>query len=672
MKILMITLRDGQNMSLAKIADAFLRRGHEITIYAPFYAENALKFFDKRIPKFPLEDLTKDIAAGCDIIFAASAALIFSTGNSILSVHKPIITYNFSIGGNETYGGDFCFVPSLPTTETEYDKYIDCPRIGIGEPKFDRMVQKDTDAKRFLFIDSGHYPFGTEGKRELARTILDICQSFPDYELWIKPRFLPGDELITHKNNLHLYNVIQEEAGEQIPKNLVMLTEHRDLMELIERCCTVLCMFTSAFPGAFVSGKGLVVLDHLPSEDIYDVRQRIFDRIRRIMLGSGAVIDYKRVKEFLPEGVKCSDEYFRYLLTEKENTADKVCEVTEWLFDTFYKQQTFPKGCQCDYKDYKDSIREDEGMTWDKAISNRYANIVLETMLKLRYYVKAKLDVTTLVKRVDEVRQNGYISEADFKRLCDNPYVYRNECLIENKNNLLEDDIDCGILLNAYYYFKKYDEIINFPRQNIGAFYLYRGLVADEQGDKELAIFNLEKYMSLSLGRAYVKEISDLPELRVEACYLLIVYWMEEGDAEKARYYLKKLKEPDDERKKKIITTPGWKQLYDSYVHWAEGIVNHYASIKKEFSDKPVLIYGAGLTGKKIVPLLKDRIVAFVDKYSHAQELYQIPVIRPDKINDFKDVHIILVTVLNGFESIKKDLLDIRSDLVIFSINDLF
>ena len=52
MKILMISLRDGQNISLAKIADAFLRRGHEITIYAPYYAGNVLKFFDKKIPKF--------------------------------------------------------------------------------------------------------------------------------------------------------------------------------------------------------------------------------------------------------------------------------------------------------------------------------------------------------------------------------------------------------------------------------------------------------------------------------------------------------------------------------------------------------------------------------------------------------------------------------------------
>lgn len=674
MKILMITLRDGQNVSLAKIADAFLRRGHEITIYAPFYAENALKFFDKRIPKFPLEDLTEDIAIGCDIIFAVPLAVIKLAERNLLSVHKPIVTHNFSIGGNETYGGDFCFVPSLPTTETDYDKYIDCPRIGIGEPKFDRMVQGHTSAKRFLFIDSGHYPFGTKGKRELARTILDICRSFPDYELWIKPRFLPGDELITHKNTLHLYDVIKEESAGKVPANLVMLTEHRDLMELILQCCTVLCMFTSAFPGAIVSDKGLVVLDDLPSEDICDARQKIFDRIRRIMLGSGAVIDYKRVKELLPEGVKSSDEYFRYLLAEKENTADKVCEVTEWLFDTFYQKQTFPKGCQCDYKDYKDSIREDKGMTWDKIVSNRYANVLLQNVLKISYNVNTKLDVTTLVKKIDEVRQKGYISETAFKQLYGNLYVYRDECLVENKNNLMADDIDCGIFLKACYHLKKYNEIINFPRQDIGAFYLFRGFVADNQGDKELAIFNLEKYMSLSLERAYVKEISDIPEFRVEACYLLLMYLVEEGNEEKARYYLEKLKEPDDEIRKKMIVTPSWKLLYDAYVHWAEVCVNRHEAMKKEFSGKPVLVYGVGLVGRKVVlkSLLKDRIVAFIDKYSSAQELDQIPIIKPDRINDFQEAPIVLVAVLKDFEGIKKDLLKIRSDLEIVSINDMF
>lgn len=674
MKILMITLRDGQNFSLAKIADAFLQEGHEITIYAPFYAENVLKFFDERIPKFPLEDLTEDIAAGCDIIFAAAAAVITLAEKNILSVHKPIITYNYQTGGTEAYGGDFCFVPSLPTTEREHDNYMDCPRIGIGEPKYDRMVPKHTDAKRFLFIDSGHYPFGTVAKRELARTILDICRSFPDYELWIKPRFLPGDELITHDSKLNLYEVIQEEAEGKVPENLVMLTEHRDLMELIEQCCTVICMFTSAFMGAFVAGKGLVVLDGLPSEDVYDIRLKHFNGTRSIMLGSGAVIDYKKAKELLPEGAKCSDEYFRYVLAEKEHTADKICEVTEWLVDTFYKKQTFPRDCQCDYKDYKDSIREDKEMTWDKVVSNRYKNVMLQNMLAISYNVNAKLDVTTLVKRIDDVRQNGYISGAVYKQLRGKINNYRNECLIENRNNLLADDIDSGLLLKAYYYYSKYDEIINFPRQDIGAFYFYRGMVADVQGDEELVLLNLEKYMSLSSERTYIKEISDIPERRIDAYYLLIMYWLKEGNKEKARYYLEKLKEPDEATRSKMIISASWKQLYDTYVHWAEISVNNYASMDKVFSGKPMLVYGAGAIGKKVVlrSLLKDRIVAIVDKYSLKQELYQIPVIKPDRINDFKEVSIILVSVIKDFEDIKNELLEIRSDLEIVLINDMF
>lgn len=672
MKILMITLRDGQNVSLAKIADAFFRRGHEVTIYAPYYAENVLRFFDEKIPKFPIRDLTEDVVAGCDIIFASTLAYEHLADKNLLSVHKPIITHNFLFTGTVTYGGDFCFVPSIPTTVTDYDAYMNCPRIGIGEPKYDTIVRKHTDVKRFLFIDSGHYPFGTEGKRELARTILDICKSFSDYELWIKPRFLPGDEVVTHANSLHIYDVIKEESDGKIPANLTMLTEHKDLMELVEQCCTVICMYTTAFSSAAICGKGLVVLDHLPSEDIYEGRFKHTNRTRSIILGSGAVIDYKRAKELLPEGVKCTDEYLRYLLTERENTADKVCEVTEWLCDTFYQKQTFPKGCQCDYKDYKDSIREDKGMTWDKVVSNRYADMLLESMLSISYYVNAKLDVTTLVKRIDEVRQNGYISETAFKQFRRKITGYRNECLIDNKNNLLADDIDCGILLKAYYVSKKYNEIINFPKQDIGAFHLFRGLVATEQGHKNLAVLHLEKYMSLSFERAYVKEVSDRPEWQAEACYLLIVFLMEAGDEEKARYYLEKLKEPNDEKTKQLLVSPSWKQLYNIYVHWAERYIDHHELMQKELSGEPILVYGAGMEGKATAALLKNRIAAFVDKHSSAWELYQIPIVSPEQINDFKDVHIILVTVLTDFENIKKDLLEVRGDLEIVSIDDMF
>ncbi len=679
MKILMITLRDGQNISLAKIADAFLTRGHEIAIYAPYYAGSVLKFFDKKIPKFPFEDLTEEIVSGYDIIFASILALHRMVGRDLLSVHKPIFTHNYLITGSGIYGGDFCFVPSLPTTATDYDQYVNCPKIGIGEPKYDSIIQGKTNNKCFLFIDSGHYPFGIEGKKELAKTLLDICESFPDYELWVKPRFLPGDEVITHKNNLHLYDVIQEESKGKIPENLVMLMEHRDLMELIDQCCTVLCMYTTAFAGAFVLGKGLVVLDHLPNKDIYDSRVKVFNRTRRIMYDSGAVIDYKRAKELLPEGVKCSEEYFRFLLTERENTADKICEVTEWLFETFYQKQIFPQVCQCDYKDYKSCIREAVGMTWDQVVGSRYRDILLAGMLGMDYCINAEWDVASIVRKVDETCQNGYMTETVFKQIRGKVYEYYQECIVENRDKLLEDDIDSGILLDSYYNLKQFDEIVSFPKQNIGAFHLFRGFVAYEQGDEERVILELEKYMQMVLDRQFIEEISDSNGYRFEAFYILIKTLAEKGRIEQAGGYLKKMQDfyaetyTEAQRTGKI--TDIFQGVHYTYLHWSEGNVTRYAALKKEFSDGPVLVYGAGVIGRRVVlksPLLKGRIAAFIDKYLYEPELNGIPIIKPHEIKDFEDVHTIVVAVPHEMDNIKEDLLKLRSDVQIVSVNDLF
>ena len=46
MKVLMIAGKDAANQTLARIAKAYVGRGHEVIIYAIYYAENVLHWFD--------------------------------------------------------------------------------------------------------------------------------------------------------------------------------------------------------------------------------------------------------------------------------------------------------------------------------------------------------------------------------------------------------------------------------------------------------------------------------------------------------------------------------------------------------------------------------------------------------------------------------------------------
>ena len=86
----MITEKDSANVSLAKIANAFLKKSHEVIIYALYYEKSVLRFFDKRILRFPLDDLTEDMIHTFDIVFASSVANSGLINKNLLSLHKII------------------------------------------------------------------------------------------------------------------------------------------------------------------------------------------------------------------------------------------------------------------------------------------------------------------------------------------------------------------------------------------------------------------------------------------------------------------------------------------------------------------------------------------------------------------------------------------------------
>ena len=92
MKILMITEKDAANVSLAKIAEAFLRRGHSIEIYAPYYEESVLKYFPEEIIKRPYETLTEEAVAFSDIVFASAVSGGFVEQKGVLLAKRPIFT----------------------------------------------------------------------------------------------------------------------------------------------------------------------------------------------------------------------------------------------------------------------------------------------------------------------------------------------------------------------------------------------------------------------------------------------------------------------------------------------------------------------------------------------------------------------------------------------------
>lgn len=675
MKILMITEKDAANQSLARIAKAYMKRKHTVVIYATYYAKNVLREFDEEIYAAPFDELNDEIISSCDIIFATSIAASFLSKKNILFAAKPIFTHNYLINRQISWGGDFCFVPSIATVGSEYDVYLNYPYIEIGEPKYDSLSVNVQEQKMLLFIDSGHYPFGWEGKKELARTLIEIARISPDYELWIKPRFLPGDTVVTHKNTRHLYDIIREEAGDNLPANLLMLIEHRDLKELIDLCHTVICMHSTAFVGAYAAGKGLIVLDGLPSEDVYDVRWKDFNRIREEILPSGAVVPYKNVKAFLPDGVRCSEEYKRYLLAEQDGVAEKICEVTEYFYNEFYRRGKFPKGVNTSYSTIKKDIVCDDECDWNCIIRRRCEDYLLQRMLILiDYNIKVSINIQMLLNEIRDFSEDFESFRTEFLKKLSQVTIYRDQCIIENYDLMLHDDIDSGILLNALYRMKQGSEIKAFPKKDIGAFYLFRGFVASDENDMETAVLCMKKYIAVSVEREYIKEVSDMPGNRARAFKILLKGLMHENSNETS-YYLYLLEKLYHILYPASGITDSIQGQQYTMLHWMKQCVSrNNQDIAGVICGQKLLIYGAGVITREIllqIPEIRSQTVALIDNYLQEDNLKGIPVIRHEDMNTI-EADLCIVAVPHLEKQIKEKIEEQEHNFKVVGVNEMF
>lgn len=271
---------------------------------------------------------------------------------------------------------------------------------------------------------------------------------------------------------------------------------------------------------------------------------------------------------------------------------------------------------------------------------------------------------------------NHKFTEKIFENELDKSNTYRNECIIANKELMLKDEIDAGILLNAYSILNNKYEIKNFPNKAIGAYHLFRAAVAYDEKDFDTVIDETSKYMEVSLQREFIKEVSDMSNNRIVAFYILIKALLKKNRQIAAEEYLTKMKDYYDLLYigKNISTDRVQAQQY-TCLKWLEGKVKHSKLLECTKESEKVFVYGAGMITKKIFlkdSEMKSKIFAFIDLYYKPKVLQDIPVIKPEQMTNFEKIKTVVITVTHEFDSIKQELLKIRNDLNIISANDVF
>lgn len=221
----------------------------------------------------------------------------------------------------------------------------------------------------------------------LAETLLKICKTFPEYELVVKPRFLKDDKIVTHKNTLHLYDVIEEMAGDNFPDNLLLMPEYGNLAELIHYAKTVICMYTTAYIDAAVQNRNLIILDHLPNEENADLRIATHWNVaREIMSGSGCLVDYHNVCDYLPDGITCNQEHLKRHVYAFKNVDETIIQIIEYVWEHYLQKNAFPKISEYYFDTFEEQMQADSALTMEQLISMRKMNYLLAHE---RYFYKS-------------------------------------------------------------------------------------------------------------------------------------------------------------------------------------------------------------------------------------------------------------------------------------------
>lgn len=470
--ILFITGKDVHNKNAFHIYKECIFRNFSVDVYATTFADNHVLLFEQYGEEIKnIEDLNESILENYDYIF--SALPLFD--RPLFRILRKYIFLNPSTRYNEVYfSGDFIFTVrdiSNPLVVGEHYSIEDMnyhktlPAMAAGGAA---MMKKDDSKKRnnvILFIDAGHFPFGT--KVELAEFIIEIANKCKNYELRVKPRYLPEDINTSHKNQENVITVL--ETYEQLPNNLTIIRKHTDLQKELEDCELVICSEgTSSYEEAILSGKKLLIFTGFPCKENELWCSKKIELFNKIPFGLKNRVYYKDIFEFLPEGIDTDISVLKDSLYCIEDTAKKIVDAMEYIYQNFISMGNFPKRDYYKIDNYKNKMMIDPEINWNHIIQKRYKTLLYD---KIGFQISRlciNINCEDIIKYIEEQKyteENIYVKQEEVEDILYDIYI-------NNRNILMDTAFSQSLLCLAYLKKGKFDE---FKPENIKciAYYNY-------------------------------------------------------------------------------------------------------------------------------------------------------------------------------------------------------
>lgn len=461
-KILIVLGKDVHNKSVYKIYKECLKRGYCVAVFATTLKDGHINIFRKIQHEIRhINDLNEQQILAYDYIF--SAVPIYNH-TLFRDIHKYIFM-NPSTHLDEVYfSSDFVFTVrdiSKPLVEDEHwpIEHINfiksIPGMATGGPQYEKLEIKSKDkAKKILFIDSGHFPFGT--KKELAQYIIKIAESCLDYEVCVKPRYLPKDTDTTHKNKENLYEYFDNKKN--LPKNLTLIRKHTDLKEELEKVDLVICSEgTSSYEEIILANKKILIFTGFPNKENLLWNPYRIDLFNKIANNLPCRVNYQDIFKYLPQGIRVNTDILKNSIYKTSNVAEDIVDAMEYIYINFVSKNIFPERTYYKSNSYLNEMKPDYSLTWDNIIERRYRLSLYDYVAEQVRNLVINMDYSKVFEYIDHI-ENTKVNEEELYKINLGLQEILFDTYIKNSDKMMKNSYSQSLLCLAYFKKNKFNE----------------------------------------------------------------------------------------------------------------------------------------------------------------------------------------------------------------------
>jgi tetratricopeptide (TPR) repeat protein len=523
MKLLFLASTDSYNFALPPLIKEARKRGHIVDVFCSetayehtrMFIQNGINFEPfKKIPDIKQYDVAIYQALQNPAVlkqFKKAKIPRFSMVYHLVNPH-----YVFGEGFSNAHI-TFCFGDQFK--QWQEANGVKHTLIPIGSPQYDglhKLSQNIQVTPTILIIETHYYPAHPEGKAQYAEVILKTARKNPDYKFVVKPRTVPSQITEAKHKAEHLYDYIDKVSEGSLPSNLTLLTEHKDLNQLIADARVVVSTWSTAIIPAMLLQKPILVLSGFKHLDLEYWNNKAVESFYDYLKGLGGVIHFSELPDKIESAKPAPKEFVDNLYYKFDGRASsKILDFIERVVDLGAGNDL---SLVDTFEDWNDYLIKLECATSKQNINNNLGeiNYIYNCMLDQYYlpnlrsgyllddsYRRFQNEINTLRVRAISSDDPPNIFKNRLKKIFEDSIKKDTDAVLDSNKPLLPGFK--GWLISFWFERGEYERILQLPDDfQIADYFYFVGRIYEKQGMRREAIESLNKFIKMCHDTTYV------------------------------------------------------------------------------------------------------------------------------------------------------------------------